>query len=64
MDWADVVRADEQDNTQYQRYKKVSSSEGVLEMKGLDVAGTYEARFFACGTYDLMGRSPAVQFVK
>jgi len=60
--WIGIYRTND-DSKNYKRYKFVTDRNGVLEMKGLSQEGAYEARLFACGTYDNLCSSPSVNFV-
>jgi len=55
--WIGIFHVDQQDSRYYRRYKYISTKKGSFEVKAMQTAGTYEARLFACGTYDVMCKS-------
>eukprot|EP01126_Amoeba_proteus_P025190 TRINITY_DN2518_c0_g1_i1.p1 TRINITY_DN2518_c0_g1~~TRINITY_DN2518_c0_g1_i1.p1 ORF type:complete len:670 (+),score=199.33 TRINITY_DN2518_c0_g1_i1:314-2323(+) len=58
--WVGIYFVDEGNQRQYRRKKGISSREGSLEVKKMLTKGVYEARLFACGTYEVLLRSNQV----
>lgn len=55
--WIGIYHENQADSRYYRRYKYISTKKGKFEVKAMQTAGTYEARLFACGTYDVLSTS-------
>jgi len=65
--WVGIYRAEEgPKSANYLRYKHISDATGTVTMKafGPNDEGTFEARLFACGTYDVVCRSKSITINK
>jgi hypothetical protein len=65
--WIGIYKAEEgPKSTNYIRYKHIPDSNGEITLKALGPSdeGNYEARLFACGTYDVLCRSKVLSIVK
>jgi len=58
--WVGIFHTNQTDSHYYRRYKYITNHEGSFEVKAMQTAGTYEARLFACGTYDVLATSTHV----
>jgi hypothetical protein len=58
--WIGVFYCEEGNQRQWRRRKVITDKSGVWECKKMIHAGTYEARLFACGTYEVRDRSASL----